>query len=141
MTAFLLWWLYFAESDQLGGADFNRVFIWSYGHVLIYASGAAVGAGLAVLGEYVAESAHHGGDIIAVGPAAAFSIPVALYLFGLWFVRDRFMLHDACSWVLIGFSILIGLSCFLPYPPVPTVFLLIVCLIMRLKSQKRENLN
>ena len=138
LTAFLLWWLYFAESDQLGGADFNRVFIWAYGHVFVFAAGAAVGAGLGVLGEYVGEAAHHGGDIIAAGPAAAYTIPVALYLAGLWFVRDRFMLRDLCGWILVGFSILIGLSCFLPYPPVPTVILLIVCLVMRLRSQKRD---
>lgn len=138
ITAFLLWWLYFAESDQLGTADFKRVFIWGYGHILVFGSGAAVGAGLAVLGDYVAEAAHHGGDIFAVGPAAAFSIPVALYLFGLWFVRDRYMLRDACGWVLIGFAILIGLSCFLPYPPIPTVLLLIACLIMRLRSERQE---
>jgi len=139
VTAFLLWWLYFAESDQLAGAGFNRVFIWAYGHVFIYASAAAVGAGLGVLGEYVAEAAEHGDAVFAPGPAAAFSIPVALYLAGLWFVRDRYMLRDACGWVLIGFSILIALSCFLPYPPVPAVLLLIACLIMRLRSGKRDS--
>ncbi len=137
MTAFLLWWLYFAEADHLGDANLNRVFTWGYGHVFVFASGAAVGAGLTLLGDYVAEAAHHGGDIFAPATAAAFTIPVALYLAGLWFVRDRFILRDACGWVLIGFAILIGLSCFLPYPPVPTTLLLIACLIMRLRSEKR----
>ena len=91
-----------------------------------------------MLGHVVAEASHHDGDIIAVGPAAAFTIPVALYLAGLWFVRDRFILHDACGWILLGFAILIALSCFLPYPPVLTVLMLIACLVMRLRSQKRE---
>jgi low temperature requirement protein LtrA len=137
ITAFLLWWLYFAESDHLGDAGIKRVFTWAYGHVFVFAAGAAVGAGLTILGEYVAEAAHHGGAVFAAGPAAAFTIPVALYLAGLWFVRDRFMLRDACGGVLIVFSILIGLSCFLPYPPVFTVLLLIACLVMRLRSEKR----
>jgi low temperature requirement protein LtrA len=137
ITAFLLWWLYFAESDHLGDADIKRVFTWAYGHVFVFASGAAVGAGLTILGDYVVEAADHGGAVFAVGPAAAFSIPISLYLAGLWFVRDRFMLRDACGWVLIGFAILIGLSCFLPYPPISTVLLLIACLVVRLRSEKR----
>ncbi|MDR1851271.1 MAG: low temperature requirement protein A [Propionibacteriaceae bacterium] len=42
-----LWWLYFAmPSAQLVASHRNRVFAWAYGHIPLYGSIAAVGAGL-----------------------------------------------------------------------------------------------
>lgn len=86
VIVFSMWWLYFAREEHLERDDLNRALVWGYGHFIIYAAGAAVGAGFAVLVDIVANKAH---VALIVGDYAV-AIPVALYMLGLWFVRDRF---------------------------------------------------
>lgn len=81
---FMLWWLYFSEPAAEGLVQRrDRSYIWGYGHYLIYASLAAVGAGLEVA---VAAATHHleSSDTI-VGFALA--IPVALFIVLLWLLH------------------------------------------------------
>jgi low temperature requirement A protein (LtrA) len=81
-----MWWLYFSKEVHLASQGLAQSLAWGYGHVSIFASGAAVGAGFAVLVDIAtghAEAAPIVGDY-------AVAIPVASYLVGLWFVRDRF---------------------------------------------------
>lgn len=106
---FSMWWLYFAKEEQLETNKLSSVLIWGYGHILIFASGAAVGAGFAVLVDIVTDHAEIG--LLAGNYAVA--IPVALYLLGLWFVRDRFALKDAMQYVLPLFATLILVAPFL----------------------------
>src|SRR5918992_1539403 len=58
---------------------------WGYGHYLIFASAAAVGAGLAVAVDHETHKAHLGG--VAAGYAVA--VPVAVYLFSVWLLHVR----------------------------------------------------
>jgi low temperature requirement protein LtrA len=133
--AFAMWWLYFSESDHLRSTEFKQAFVWSYGHFVVFASGAAVGAGLGVLIDSTAASdASHVDATIA---SFSVSIPVALYILGLWFVRDRYILRRAHSWMLLLFAALTGLTGFLPAAPVPTAIVLLCCLIVRLRSGRR----
>jgi low temperature requirement protein LtrA len=74
---FALWWSYFerpaAEGLRLAP---GRVFGWGYGHLLVFACLAAVGAGLQV----VTETVGHHTALSARGAALALAVPVALYL-------------------------------------------------------------
>ena len=110
VIVFSMWWLYFAREDHLNSADLNRALIWGYGHFVIFASGAAVGAGFAVLVDVIAGKAEAS---LLVGDYAV-GIPVALYMMGLWFVRDRFCLEGAARWVLPVFAVLVLLAPFTP---------------------------
>jgi low temperature requirement protein LtrA len=75
-TVFAMWWLYFYRpvSDLL--TSLRMGFVWGYGHLPLWASAAAVGAGLALAIE--AAAGHGSLDAVAAGYAVA--IPVALYL-------------------------------------------------------------
>lgn len=106
---FSMWWLYFARETHLEKQDLSRALTWGYGHFIIYLSGAAVGAGFAVLADIVT---HHAEMSLLAGDYAV-AVPVALYLLGLWFVRDRFALRGAAHIVLPVFSALVLLA-----PPV-----------------------
>ena len=110
VIVFSMWWLYFSREDHLNSADLNRALIWGYGHFVIFASGAAVGAGFAVLVDVIAGKAEAS---LLVGDYAV-GIPVALYMMGLWFVRDRFCLEGAARWVLPVFAVLVLLAPFTP---------------------------
>lgn len=96
-------WSYFSQEDHLSTTDLNRALTWGYGHLVIFASGAAVGAGFAVLVDVAAEKAEAS---LLVGYYAV-GIPVALYMTGLWFVRDRFCLDGAARIVLPVFAVLV----------------------------------
>lgn len=99
---FSMWWLYFSKEDHLQVKHLTRAFTWGYGHFLIYISGAAVGAGFAVLVDIIT---HHAKISLLAGDYTV-AIPVAIYLAGLWFVRDRFVLAGSKRHVLLLFSIL-----------------------------------
>lgn len=78
VIVFAMWWLYFSMEEHLRSQGLARSLAWGYGHVLIFASGAAVGAGVAVL---VDITAGHAKVALIVGHYAA-AIPMASYLMG-----------------------------------------------------------
>ncbi len=76
--AFGLWWVYFiAPSGEVLARYRGRAFVWGYGHIVLFASIAAVGAGLHVVA-YVIE----GESLIGV-PGAIVSIAVPVLVFSL----------------------------------------------------------
>ncbi|MFI0484297.1 low temperature requirement protein A [Actinomadura sp. 9N215] len=79
---FALWWIYFAEPAGEGLAARRELsFVWGYGHYVIFAALAAVGAGL----EVAVVSA--GGDHVEADEQtviAAVAVPIAVVLVMLW---------------------------------------------------------
>jgi low temperature requirement protein LtrA len=85
LTVFGMWWLYFAKEASELLTSLRAAIVWGYGHYVIFASAAAVGAGLAVNVDFLT---HHA----AIGPrgaAGAFTIPVALFLVAVWALQVR----------------------------------------------------
>ncbi|MBX3100622.1 MAG: low temperature requirement protein A [Salinibacterium sp.] len=81
---FTLWWLYFSEPAAEGLVKRrNRSYIWGYGHYGIYASLAAIGAGLEVVVKVVTQHSE-AGDLVA---GYALAIPLAVYLLLLWLLH------------------------------------------------------
>ena len=93
---FSLWWLYFSREDHLQDDSRELAFVWGYGHFLIFISGAAVGAGIAVQTEIATGQA----NVSALVGNVAVGLPVALYVFGLWLVRDRLLMQGAIRFVM-----------------------------------------
>lgn len=103
---FGLWWLYFSREDHLANDSRRCAFVWGYGHLLIFLGGAAVGAGIAV---QVDIATQHASVPAQVGHWAV-SLPVALYVFGLWLVRDRVIWPSGTHWLLPLMAALIALT-------------------------------
>jgi len=57
-----MWWMYFSREDHLQEESRSMAFTWGYGHVVIYLSGAAVGAGIAALVD-ISDWASQGGPV------------------------------------------------------------------------------
>jgi low temperature requirement protein LtrA len=85
VIVFAMWWLYFDQPAEELLTSQRRAFQWGYGHLLIFASAAAVGAGLAVEVDVV--TAHS--PLSAAGGAAAVGVPVAAYLLSVWVLHIR----------------------------------------------------
>ena len=78
---FGLWWMYFIiPSAQVLRVHRERVFAWGYGHMLIFGSIAATGAGLQVAAAYIS---HHA-EIGATATVLTVAVPVAVYVFALY---------------------------------------------------------
>lgn len=80
VVLFAMWWLYFDEPVHHVLVSSRAAFIWGYGHLVVFASTAAVGAGLAVAADYATGRAHlSGGAALAV-----VAVPLALYVASVW---------------------------------------------------------
>ena len=80
-----MWWVYFDRPVHDLLTSIRKAFTWGYGHYFVFASAAAVGAGLAV----AVDAATHTAKIGPVGAGVAVAVPVATYLLCLWFLHDR----------------------------------------------------
>ncbi len=134
VIVFSMWWLYFSKEEHLQSQDLGRSLTWGYGHVLIFAAGAAVGAGFAVVVDIVSG---HAQVLLKVGNYAV-AVPVALYLLGLWFVRDRFYFDGMARYALPAFAVLILLVPLQPLALEGVAGLLAVSVFVRSRLTGRE---
>ncbi len=132
IVPFALWWIYFNEDENLHSdkaQEMSYVFIWGYAHFFIFASAAAIGSGFAAL---VDASGDHGHG----NPKSALwviSLSVAIYIFTVWMIRDRHILEQRSSVLLLVFAALIAITPLLPLLELPVLtLLLIVALTLRL---------
>lgn len=100
---FAMWWLYFSQEGPLDHDRFASSFRWSYAHALIYAGGAATGAGFAVAIDNAAGQGHQAAPLIG---DLAVAVPLAVYMAALWFVRDRLVLTGPWRHGLLVFAAL-----------------------------------
>jgi low temperature requirement protein LtrA len=117
LTVFGMWWLYFAKEAHEFLTSLRAGIVWGYGHYLVFASAAAVGAGLAVNVDYLT---HHAA-IGARASAAAFTIPVALFLLAVWALQVR--PHHLGRWhgaLTPATAVLVLASTFTPQPVLVT---------------------
>ncbi|NQX26462.1 low temperature requirement protein A [Microbacteriaceae bacterium VKM Ac-2854] len=98
---FGLWWGYFTLPAGVILHRFrNRAFVWGYGHLLIFASIAATGAGLHMV-QYLIE--HHS-EIGLVGTVLSVAIPVTVFMLTMfalyaWLVQSFDPFH---LWLMLG---------------------------------------
>jgi low temperature requirement protein LtrA len=78
---FGLWWMYFTvPSAEVLHVHRERAFPWGYGHMLIFGSIAATGAGLHVAAYYIGHEAHIG----ATATVLTVAVPLAVYVLTLF---------------------------------------------------------
>jgi len=87
VTLFGIWWLYFNTSIEERLREKSVAFSWGYGHFIIFASAAAIGALISVNVDVLTHHAEISIEVANLG----FAVAVALYLFGLWFTQERFL--------------------------------------------------
>jgi low temperature requirement protein LtrA len=81
VLVFSLWWLYFLQpTGEALARNRDRAFRWGYAQYFVFASLAALGAGLEVAIESTGEPV----AVSATGMAYAIAIPVAVFLTVLW---------------------------------------------------------
>ena len=86
LIIFAAWWIYFVVPIHGHLRSNRQAFLWGYGHYLIFASAAAIGAGLEVAVEQAVGKAH----ISTLAASAAVTLPTALFLLTVWVLHSRF---------------------------------------------------
>jgi low temperature requirement protein LtrA len=134
LTVFGMWWLYFAKEAHELLTSLRAGYIWGYGHYLVFASAAAVGAGLAVNVDHLTDDAAIG----ARASAAAFTVPVALFLLAVWALQVR--PHHLGRWhgaLTPATAVLVLVSTLAPEPVLVTGILVAVMIALSLVALHR----
>jgi low temperature requirement protein LtrA len=126
LIVFSAWWLYFFRE---AGRVLERVhlhydhnaYLWGYGHYVIFASGAAIGAGLAAR----ADVWRHESASSHLLTAAAVTVPVAILLAGIWAICVR--VHDGSMRTASAYAVAVVLVLCSTVTPAPELVAGIVC--------------
>ncbi|MEU8977517.1 low temperature requirement protein A [Streptomyces sp. NPDC048309] len=110
LIVFSAWWIYFVVPIHGHLRSNGQAFLWGYGHYLIFASAAAIGAGLEIAVEQAVGKAH----VSTLEASAAVTLPTALYLLTVWALHSRhFKVGIAQQLVLPTTALLVILCTFL----------------------------
>jgi len=110
LIVFSMWWTYFYQSEHDIMKSVKTAFLWSYGHFLIFASAAAVGAGLAVSVDALIK----GNKISSNISSLAVIIPVIIFNLSVGIVHGRIKTGGPILWV---FLFVCALSLITPFFP------------------------
>ncbi|WP_460066607.1 low temperature requirement protein A [Streptomyces sp. YKOK-I1] len=110
LIVFAAWWIYFVVPIHGHLRSNQQSFVWGYGHYFVFASAAAIGAGLEVAVEQAVGKAH----LSTLAASAAVTLPTGLYLLTVWVLHARhFKMGLAQQSVLPGAALLVICCTFL----------------------------
>ncbi|MYT72714.1 MULTISPECIES: low temperature requirement protein A [unclassified Streptomyces] len=107
LIVFAAWWIYFAVPIHDRLHDNRQAFVWGYGHYLIFASAAAIGAGIEVAVEQAVGEAH----LSRTAASAAVTVPCAVFLVMVWALHARFFKVGLAQQLTLPVSALAVLAC------------------------------
>ncbi len=138
LILFSMWWLYFSKQAEDFLASIRVPILWGYGHYFIFASIAAVGAGLAVNIDHITKQT----ALSDVGVAATITIPVALFLCMLWFLHVRFQQNRPSYAILFTVATAAVLATtFSPWPILLTGFITIAMVTIGVVISHQKSVN
>ncbi|MFI1168647.1 low temperature requirement protein A [Streptomyces sp. NPDC020801] len=107
LTVFSAWWIYFTVPIHTHLRSNRQSFLWGYGHYLIFASAAAIGAGLEVAVEQAVGSTH----LAVLAASAAVTLPTALYLITVWALHSRHFKVGTARQLVLPTTALLVICC------------------------------
>ncbi|MFD9409091.1 low temperature requirement protein A [Streptomyces sp. NPDC059989] len=107
LIVFAAWWIYFAVPMHERLSTNRQAIPWGYGHLLIFAWGAAIGAGIEVAVEHAVGKAH----ISQLAANAAVTVPSALFLLTVWLLHSRHFKRGPAQQLTLPLSAVAILAC------------------------------
>ncbi|MFG3202670.1 low temperature requirement protein A [Streptomyces sp. NPDC048192] len=107
LIVFSAWWIYFVVPIHGHLRANGQAFLWGYGHYLIFASAAAIGAGLEVALEHAVGKSH----ISTLSASAAVTLPTALYLLTVWALHSRHFKVGIAQQLVLPVTALLVICC------------------------------
>ncbi|GAA3230650.1 hypothetical protein GCM10020256_44540 [Streptomyces thermocoprophilus] len=107
LIVFSAWWIYFVVPIHGHLRSNRQAFLWGYGHYLVFASAAAIGAGLEVAVEQAVGKAH----VSTMSASAAVTLPTALYLITVWALHSRHFKVGIAQQLVLPVTALLVICC------------------------------
>ncbi|MFJ7077637.1 low temperature requirement protein A [Streptomyces sp. NPDC098781] len=107
LIIFAAWWIYFVVPIHGHLRSNKQAFLWGYGHYVVFASAAAIGAGLEVAVEQAVGKAH----ISTLAASAAVTLPTALYLLTVWALHSRYFKVGIAQQLVLPTTALLVICC------------------------------
>ncbi|WP_329119523.1 low temperature requirement protein A [Streptomyces sp. NBC_01353] len=107
LIVYAAWWIYFAAPAHVRLHSNRQAFLWGYGHYLIFASAAAIGAGIEIAVEQAVGKAH----ISTLAASSAVTIPAAVFLLCVWLLHARYFKVGIAQQLVLPVSSLAILMC------------------------------
>ncbi|MFD0006764.1 low temperature requirement protein A [Streptomyces sp. NPDC127178] len=107
LIIFAAWWIYFVVPIHGHLRSNRQAFLWGYGHYVVFASAAAIGAGLEVAVEQTVGKAH----ISTLAASAAVTLPTALYLLTVWVLHSRYFKVGISQQLVLPTAALLVICC------------------------------
>ncbi|GLW50155.1 membrane protein [Streptomyces sp. NBRC 14336] len=107
LIIFSAWWIYFVVPIHGHLRSNRQSFLWGYGHYVIFASAAAIGAGLEVAVEQAVGEAH----ISTLSASSAVTLPTALYLLTVWALHARHFKAGTAQQLVLPTTALLIIAC------------------------------
>ncbi|MFJ8110363.1 low temperature requirement protein A [Streptomyces sp. NPDC096132] len=107
LIVFAAWWIYFVVPIHGHLSSNKQAFLWGYGHYVVFASAAAIGAGLEVAVEEAVGEAH----LSALAASAAVTLPTALYLLTVWALHSRYFKVGLAQQLVLPVTALLVICC------------------------------
>ncbi|MET0865552.1 MAG: low temperature requirement protein A [Nakamurella sp.] len=127
VTLFCLWWIYFDHEQSPRIDTARRSFLWGYGHYFVFASAAAVGAGLVVAVAYERHETH---GISYVLSSLATTVPVSIYLIAVCLLHAHPGRRRIIPWSFGIAAALVLADSFIPAPLYVTAAVLAVLVVV-----------
>ncbi|WP_313810373.1 low temperature requirement protein A [Glutamicibacter sp.] len=106
-----MWWVYFSSDASVWLQKRKAPMIFGYGHYFVFAAAGAYSAGSKVLIDHEAGNS----GLTSTVAVATLTIPVAIFLLGVWGLILKHCLRGIYKWAFLVISLLIGSCLFLPY--------------------------
>ncbi|WP_338485135.1 low temperature requirement protein A [Streptomyces sp. SCSIO 75703] len=107
LIVFAAWWIYFGVPVHGRLRSSREAFLWGYGHYLVFASAAAIGAGLEVAVDHAVGKGH----VSDLAASAAVTLPTALYLLTVWVLHSRHFKAGISQQVVLPLAALLVICC------------------------------
>ncbi|HEY1487517.1 MAG TPA: low temperature requirement protein A, partial [Micromonosporaceae bacterium] len=125
---FGMWWLYFDRPGQDALTTATSGFVWGYGHYLVFASAAAVGAGIVAN----VDMDENLGQLSTRGAAYAIAIPVSIYLLSVWWLHSRPAYANEGQRTVKAWALPVGALLILLAPLVPAALPVVAAIVVLL---------
>ncbi|MGW1783466.1 low temperature requirement protein A [Streptomyces sp. NPDC002143] len=107
LIVFAAWWIYFVVPIHGHLRSNKQAFVWGYGHYVVFASAAAIGAGLEVAVEQAVGKAH----LSTLAASAAVTLPTALFLMTVWLLHARHFKVGLTQQLVLPVTALLVICC------------------------------
>ncbi len=132
VIVFVVWWVYFLEKEHLNSDRLLHSFIWGYGHLAIFCSGALLAVGLGVYFDVLTDHS----EVSAWTAGAIINLSVAIYFATLWAIRDAHHRLGIRQSVLPISAIVLLVAAYFGLGPVVTALICVATLALRIPFSK-----